>query len=324
MKSISVGKLVSLFLVSFICLGAEEGCDHKAVAAKQLAEYEKKKAELERLHSQVQSNLLYKAGEANANAKGAGVGIQHATGAALQVQAGVTNALTGLTNGLAVADRFNKRTQALLPSPPADVAQAHIQAAEDLLSRERDRVLRAEGMLNERDRQIVNLEAELRSLNQNIGLQKAAYEASLVKMKADYSEAAEKAALWDAEQRKSWWKKAFAWVFSTLGIGGIIALCVLCPAVLPILGQLFSFLVSRIPLLATFLGGVGKSAFDAVVKGHGEARYEVKKMVELTPDRKLTPEEVLELLDEKMKDSTEVGPANFRPLIEASRKKLNV
>lgn len=316
-------KLLSLVVIVF-CLGAEDGCDPKKTAARQLADYEKKKAELELLHSQVQSNLLAKAAEAGANVKAAGVGIGFATVAAGQAQAGATNALPSVTNGLAVATRFNDRAQGLLPAAPADVTAAHIQAANDLLSLEKARVAHAEGMLNERDRQIINLEASTRALNQQIGAQKAAYEASLERMKGDYTAAAEKAALWDAEQRKSWWRKAFAWVFSTLGIGGIIALCVLCPAVLPILGSAMSFVVGKIPALATFLGGVGKSAFDAVVKGHGEARDEVKKMVELTPDRDLKPKEVLALIDTKMKEATEVGPANFRPLIDSRRKKLNV
>ncbi len=314
---------LSLTVVVF-CLGAQEGCDPKATAAKQLAEYEKKKAELEALHLQISSNLLAKAGEAGANVKAAGVGLGFATTAAGQAQAGQTNALASVTNGLAVATRFNDRAQGLLPAAPADVTAAHVKAAQDLLSLEKLRVAHAEGVLNERDRQIVNLESELRQLHQKEGQTKAAYEAAITKMKADYSEAAEKAALWDAEQRKSWWKKFFAWIFSTLGIGGIIALCVLCPAVLPILGSAMSFVVSKIPALATFLGGVGKSAFDAVVKGHGEARDEVKKMAELTPDRTLKPKEVLALIDSKMKDATEVGPANFRPLIESRRKKLNV
>lgn len=317
-------KFILPVIAALLCLGAEEACDPKTTASRQLAEYEKKRAELERLHSQVQSNLLAKAGEARANARATRVGLDFAAQAAGRAQAGQTNALAGVTNGLAVATRFNERTQSLLPAAPSDVTAAHVRAAQDLLSQERARIAHAEGVLNERDRQIVNLEAELRQLHQKEGQTKAAYEAAIVRMQADYSEAAEKAALWDAEQRKSWWKKVFGWVTGTLGVGGLIALCLLCPALLPVLGSAMAFIVSKVPVLAGFLGGVGKSAFDAVVKGHGEARDDLKKMAELTPDKALTPREALALLDSRMKESTEVGAANFRPLIESRRNRLNV
>lgn len=77
--------------------------------------------------------------------------------------------------------------------------------------------------------------------------------------------------LYEAERNKSLVRRIWASIFSTLGIGGIIALCVLCPAVLPIvfaiLGRVFAFVVEAVPRVAGFLGVVGKNTFDRTMAG---------------------------------------------------------
>ena len=130
--------------------------------------------------------------------------------------------------------------------------------------------------------------------------------------------------LYEQEKAKSAWKRIWSWTIGTFGIGGLIALVVFCPAALPIIGSAASFLISKIPALTNLIGLVGKSAFDAAVKGVGNARKRLKLSAEENPDRKYSAKEVLQLIDGELKDATEVGDANFRRLIEARRNRLNV
>jgi len=109
-----------------------------------------------------------------------------------------------------------------------------------------------------------------------------------------------------------------------LEYGGLVALVVFCPAVIPVLGAIASFLISKIPSLTNLLGLVGKSAFDAAVKGVGNARKRLKISAEESPQRTYSAKEVLSILDGELKDATEVGDANFKRLIEARRQRLNV
>lgn len=130
--------------------------------------------------------------------------------------------------------------------------------------------------------------------------------------------------LYEQEKAKSTWKRIWSWTMGTFGIGGLIALVVFCPAVLPIIGAVASFLISKIPSLTNLLGLVGKSAFDAAVKGVGNARKRLKLSAEESPQRTYSAKEVLSILDGELKDATEVGDANFKRLIEARRQRLNV
>jgi hypothetical protein len=130
--------------------------------------------------------------------------------------------------------------------------------------------------------------------------------------------------MYEQEKSKSLVGRIKAWVLGTFGLGGLIALVIFCPAALPIIGSIASFLVSRIPSVANLIGVVGKSAFDAVCKGVGNARSSLKEASKHNPDKKYSAAEVLEMLDTELKESTEVGSANFRPLIEARRSQLNV
>jgi len=130
--------------------------------------------------------------------------------------------------------------------------------------------------------------------------------------------------LYEQEKAKSTWKRIWAWTMSTFGIGGLVALVIFCPAVLPVFGAIASFLISKIPALTNLLGLVGKSAFDAAVKGVGNTRKRLKLSAEESPQRTFSAKEVLNILDGELKDATEVGDANFKSLIEARRKRLNV
>jgi hypothetical protein len=116
---------------------------------------------------------------------------------------------------------------------------------------------------------------------------------------------------YEAEHNASVVKRFWRWLLATFGIGGIVALCVFCPAVIPIVGRVASWVVGKVPSLAGYFGVVSKNAFDAVVRGVGEVRSKLKE----------THPEVLTTLNTELHKSTD---AEHRDLIDARRTILNV
>lgn len=94
--------------------------------------------------------------------------------------------------------------------------------------------------------------------------ERANYQAKLLEMGAKY----------EAEHNKSIVRRFWGWLISTLGIGGIIALCVFCPAVIPIFARLIGWVVSKVPALAGAVGVVSTKAYDSVVRGIENAKKE--------------------------------------------------
>jgi hypothetical protein len=75
------------------------------------------------------------------------------------------------------------------------------------------------------------------------------------------------------------------WIGSgSIVIGGLIALCVFVPAIIPILGRILGWLVSKLPALAGAVGVVSVKAFDAVVKGVERTKTEPSGNSRLTND----------------------------------------
>jgi len=85
-----------------------------------------------------------------------------------------------------------------------------------------------------------------------------------------------KAAYEEKQGVKRFWQKTGFWTKIGIIAGGIIALCVFVPAVIPVLGSLIGWLIGKIPTLVSFVGVVGKNTFDAVVEGVGNAKKAVK------------------------------------------------
>ena len=65
--------------------------------------------------------------------------------------------------------------------------------------------------------------------------------------------------------RISFWTRLTAWL--ALPLGGLVALVVLAPAALPLVGRVLAWVVARLPSMAGAMGVVSVRAFDAVVRG---------------------------------------------------------
>jgi hypothetical protein len=117
-------------------------------------------------------------------------------------------------------------------------------------------------------RTAVEAEAERAKQEQVWRTEKATYEARLLEYGAKYEE----------QRNKSIVRRLWGWLVSTLGIGGIIALCVFCPAAIPILLRIVAWVVNQVPALASAAGVVSRKAFDQVVIGvqNAKAHYEQK------------------------------------------------
>lgn len=106
--------------------------------------------------------------------------------------------------------------------------------------------------------------------------QKAALEAKLREREAALMEMGAK---YEAEKNKSIVRRVWAWATATLGFGGIVALCILCPALIPLFARGAAYLVSLFPKLAGAVGVVSVKAFDAVSRGVENAKAQVPKEI---------------------------------------------
>lgn len=92
-------------------------------------------------------------------------------------------------------------------------------------------------------------------------------EAALIEMGTKY----------EAERNKSIVKRFWGWLIATFGIGGIIALCIFFPFLIPIFGRILAWIVGKIPALAGAIGVVSTKGFDAVVRGIQRAKEDLAK-----------------------------------------------
>lgn len=72
-------------------------------------------------------------------------------------------------------------------------------------------------------------------------------------------------AVHEQEQNESIVRRAWRWLWATLGLGGIVAVCVLVPGLLPVLGRIAAWAIGRIPVLSHYVGLVGQSAYSRAV-----------------------------------------------------------
>lgn len=125
-------------------------------------------------------------------------------------------------------------------------------------------------------------------------------------------------AIKEAEQNKSIISRIWGWGLATFGIGGVIALCIFCPFLIPIFTQIIAWIIARIPSIAGFFGVVGKNVATGIVKGVGNVRATLQSVDE---SKAYTASEVLELLDKNLKDAT---TPQEKVVIEHLREQVNV
>lgn len=224
-------------------------------------------------------------------------------GAALATnQAAVSEESRALTTG--VVDALNAATNS---EPAIDLAKDFAQRDQQL-----------EGLPIERipvKDILAGLKPALDSLQKRFDRQdqlikeKAALEAKLRETEASLIEMGKK---YEAERNKHIVRRVWEWAIGTLGLGGLIVLCVFCPAVIPLIGSIIGWIVGKIPALASFFGVVSKKAFESVVHGVANAREALKNAGH---------KEQLAVVDSALKKTTEED-AYHRPIIDATRAKL--
>lgn len=164
---------------------------------------------------------------------------------------------------------------------------------------------------------IQNPQAELEDRKQadwDAQAEKRAYEKTLI----------DQGKIYEAQHRKTLIQRIWAWTIGTFGIGGLIALAVFCPAALPIIFNILSWIVTglirAIPSLMNFFHVVGKATYENTVKGIGDARAQLKTIEQHSPDKTFTAAEVRKLLDDALVNTTE----DDRAVSEYVRSRYNV
>ena len=205
-------------------------------------------------------------------------------------------------------------------NPPTALAKRFLQRDQEIEGMPVQRI-EVEALLAEKDAAWKALEGRMEE-QRRLLQQRGELGSRLRKAESQLTELGRK---YEEEKNRSLIRRVWHWAVGTVGLGGVIAACVLCPAVLPLLGNLLGWMIGKVPALAGFLGLVGRKAFDGVVKGVGEVRRELKQMKGLPADqqRSYRPAELLELMDGTLKRTTE-DAENHRELIEARRDALNV
>lgn len=110
------------------------------------------------------------------------------------------------------------------------------------------------------------------------------------------------------EDKDGFFSSLWAWLTGTFGLIGAIAVCVIAgPALLPIITQLFGWLVAKIPGLITWLGITSSQMTSNIIKGVHDAKERVRS---LDDEKKLSKSEVLNIFGSSLGNSTNVSDKN--------------
>jgi len=147
--------------------------------------------------------------------------------------------------------------------------------------------------ISENDKDIKELQKKLARLEESVAEFRQTKLINKLEVNARTEELVNKGILYEEEHKKKTWEKVWSWAKGTLGIGGIIALVLLCPAIIPIFGQMLGAVVKAIPSLASAFGVAATSTVDALVKGVQQTRKQIKN----GGDGPYTKDEVLSIID---------------------------
>lgn len=127
---------------------------------------------------------------------------------------------------------------------------------------------------------------------------------------------AEMGRLYEAEKNRNIVKRVWRWAVATFGVGGVIALMVFFPFLIPIFTRIVGWIVSMFPKLAGFFGVVLTKSFDSVVRGVQKAKVKIDENKNKPPAATPTP---VEVIGDELSKSTD---DSHKELIDARKEVL--
>ena len=110
------------------------------------------------------------------------------------------------------------------------------------------------------------------------------------------------------EDKDGFFSSLWMWLTGTFGLIGAIAVCIIAgPALLPIITQLFGWLVGKIPGLITWLGITSSKMTSNIIKGVHDAKEKIRSVDE---DKKFSKSEVLTIFGSSLGNSTNESDKN--------------
>ena len=107
------------------------------------------------------------------------------------------------------------------------------------------------------------------------------------------------------EEKDGFFSSLWGWLTGTFGLLGAIAICIVAgPVIIPILGQLFGWLVSKLPGLINWLGVTSKNLTRNIIRGVHDAKEKIKAA---DKDKNFTKDEVLNILKTELGNNTNVS-----------------
>ena len=110
------------------------------------------------------------------------------------------------------------------------------------------------------------------------------------------------------ENKDGFFSSLWAWLTGTFGLIGAIVVCVIAgPALLPVITQLFGWLVGKLPGLITWFGITSSQMTSNIIKGVHDAKEKIRSVDD---DKKLSKSEVLNIFGSSLGNSTNVSDKN--------------
>lgn len=104
------------------------------------------------------------------------------------------------------------------------------------------------------------------------------------------------------EEKQGFFSSLWAWLTGTFGLIGAVAVCIVAgPVLLPILGQLFGWLVSKLPSLISWMGVTSKNLTRNIIKGVHDAKEHIKNADD---NKEFSKNEVLDIFKNTLGTST--------------------
>lgn len=176
---------------------------------------------------------------------------------------------------LNAAARFNQTVESLVGAPQA-INRIDVTPFFSVNARERSvawsKYESKEKEAADAQANAAKLDAQLKQLDQTLQDRKAELAAAQANL-----ERTQKAL--QTEKTRLFWSRVWDYTKATIGIGGLIALVVFFPAVIPLIGSAVSAIVKIFPASMSYFRVASKSTLENVVTGIGKAKAEIEQAV---------------------------------------------